>query len=95
MELFREAFPTDELEYTPMPQLVSDELEKRVAEDASERIRSEFGAQCEVYADISVNSEGLIERVEQISVKTSSSRREAIRKRLCEVYGVDDVKFIE
>lgn len=94
-DIFSQSFPADEVEYTPMPELVADELEKRVEEDAEERIKREYGADCDIDASVSLNSEGLIKSVDRISVRTSSTRREAIQKRLYEVYGAEKVEFLD
>ena len=94
MELFAQSFSDAEVEYTPMPQMVAEELEKRVEQDAEDRMKSEYSADCEIDASVKINSDGLIESVEKMTVKTNSARTEAIRKRLCEVYGLSSVEFL-
>lgn len=93
MDMFKGSFPVEEAEYTPMPSLVAEELEKNVENDARERIKREYGADCEIDATLSLNSEGLIDSVDTISVKTDSARRSAIQSRLYEVYGAKSVEF--
>ena len=91
INLFEEHFPTDKVEYTPMPQMVASELEKSISADAEERLRTQLGAGCEIDTRVRINGEGQIEAVEEMRVRTAYNDAEAVRRLISEVYGAEKV----
>lgn len=71
---------------------IKTELAKRVGEDASVRIKAEFGRDCRVEADISVNEDGEITGVESLRI-FGDSIDTAVLARMREVYGVSEVTY--
>lgn len=94
-DIFAETLTAEEIEFTPMPLLVADELSESISKDIEERVAREFGVKSHAAAEIVTNDSGLIEKVGKITVFTDSEKISAIRSRLCEVYGVDYVEFRE
>ncbi len=71
---------------------VKKELEHRIAEDVKNRLKREFGAECDAEADVSVNSAGQISGVNSITVYGGGIDNAAIG-RLREVYGAKSVRI--
>lgn len=66
------------------------ELEARIEEDVKERLRTEFGADCNVAAELSIASDGRITGVHSISVSGGHLDNIAVAK-LREIYGAEEV----
>lgn len=71
---------------------IKKELTARVEEDAVQRLRSEFGAECEVSARIDVDDAGRIRGIEEMTVTGGNIDNAAIG-RLREIYGVKKVNY--
>lgn len=71
---------------------VREELERRVAKDAEERLSDEFGITAGVDVKLKVNKNYEIEGVEEITVWTEK-QAERIRQRLNEIYSPQKILF--
>lgn len=72
-------------------ELVVDELEKRVAEDAKQRIVSEFQCEAEVEAEVSVDEQMQITGVKKIRIR-GKNLPDNLSARIREVYGTKNVE---
>lgn len=72
-------------------EIVKDEMEKRIEEDISQRLKNEFGMEVSPKVEIGVNENGEIEGVKEIRIK-GAMLPDAVIRRLCEIYGVSEVK---
>ncbi|MGM9936958.1 MAG: stage III sporulation protein AF [Candidatus Ornithomonoglobus sp.] len=71
---------------------IKKELTERIEEDAEQRLKNEFGAECEVSAVVSVDSAGKISGIEEMTVIGGNIDNAAIG-RLRDIYGVKKVNY--
>lgn len=74
-------------------QEIKKELKDRVENDTENRLKTEFGFECNVEADISANEKGEITGVNCITVYGRRKPDTEVVSRLKEVYGVNEVKY--
>ncbi len=91
MNLFEEHFTAEDIQYTPMPHMVAAELEKSISTDAEKRLEEQLGARCEIDTRVRINSEGQIEAVEEIRVRTEYDDSEVVRRLISGIYGAEKV----
>lgn len=72
-------------------EIVVSELGQRIEDDIAARMKKEFDLNVGAEVEISVNEEGEIEGVKEIRV-SGDTLTNAAKSRLCEVYGVTEVK---
>lgn len=71
---------------------VKSELENRISDDAENRLKAEFGKECDVYTEAKADGEGNVSRVSKIIVYGDKIDYTAVG-RLREVYGAEEVKY--
>lgn len=86
--------PIPEVDYTPMPNMVAEQLEKNICEDIQTRLKDEFGIDAQAEASVSINSDGLIDSVDEIRVYASCKNSDAVKARLGEVYGARSIEIV-
>lgn len=72
---------------------IKEELEKRIADDAKQRLKTEFGKTCEAEAVVAMTENGEVAGVKTIFIYGDKIDAVAIG-RLREVYGAEEVKYI-
>lgn len=72
---------------------IKTELEKRIADDAKQRLKTEFGKTCEAQAGVTMTENGEVAGVKIINIYGDKIDAVAIG-RLREVYGAEEVKYI-
>lgn len=87
--------PVEQVDYTPLPRLVASQLEQNICEDIKSRLKSEMDAEVDdVCVSVRINSDGLIDGVDEIYVHTAHSDFDAIKARLAEVYGAKKIEVL-
>lgn len=72
---------------------IKEELEKRIADDAKQRLETEFGKTCEAQAGVTMTENGEVAGVKTIFIYGDKIDAVVIG-RLREVYGAEEVKYI-
>ena len=72
---------------------IKSELEKRISEDITNRLKSEFGKTCEAETDVAITDKGEVSGVKSVVVYGDKIDAVAIG-RLRDVYGAEEVKYI-
>jgi hypothetical protein len=83
---------TSQSGYDELRAEIREELTRQIEDDAKNRLKSEFGADCGVDAVISVDSDGLITGVESMTIFGDGIDNAAIG-RLRDIYGVKEVSY--
>lgn len=92
IDLFSGYEYSDAIDENAQKTAVREELEKRVAQDAAEKLSAEFGITAKVSVKLKVNENYEIEGVEEITVWTEK-QAERIRQRLNEIYSPQKISF--
>lgn len=87
-------FHVEDIDYTPMPDMVADRLERNICEDIQSRLKTEFDIDAQAEASVSINEEGLIECVDEIVVYASCGNEDKVKSRLYEVYGAKKIEIV-
>lgn len=72
---------------------IKEELEKRIADDAKQRLKTEFGKTCEAQVGVTMTENGEVAGVKTIFIYGDKIDAVAIG-RLREVYGAEEVQYI-
>ncbi len=72
---------------------IKSELEKRISEDITNRLKSEFGKTCETQTEVAITGNGEVSGVKSVVVYGDKIDAVAIG-RLRDVYGAEEVKYI-
>ncbi len=72
---------------------IKSELEKRISEDITKRLKSEFGKTCKVQTEVTITDNGEVSGVKSVAVYGDKIDAVAIG-RLRHVYGAEEVKYI-
>lgn len=80
-----------DIEGKTQEELIVAELSERLEADIAERMKNEFNLNVEASVKISINDNGEIEGVKEIRTR-GDTLTNAAKSRLCEVYGVAEVK---
>lgn len=86
-------FCAEDIDYTPMSDMVAEQLERNICEDIQSRLKTEFGIDAQAEASVSINDEGLIDCVDEIIVYTSCTEEDTVKSRLYEVYGAEKIEI--
>lgn len=71
---------------------IKEELEKRINEDARQRLKTDFGRNCEVSSVVKMNN-GAVSGVKSINISGDKIDAVIIGK-MREIYGADEVKYV-
>ena len=71
---------------------IKEELEKRINEDARQRLKTDFGRNCEVSSIVKMNN-GAVSGVKSINISGDKIDAVIIGK-MREIYGADEVKYV-
>lgn len=92
IDLFKEFAYTEEINMLAQHEAVKEELEKRVSEDAKNRLTNELGGEYRVETELLINKNNEIEGVKEMIVWTKEKEAPA-RKILGTVYSPQKISF--